>query len=121
MTKDIYKWWTRKALKGEILKLKLTYNELFDNMLKTQQENKELKKAYNICNEANIDLREKIKTLRKTLNERSYTALEEELTKTKEIIRELVHEISVFYIATDRIVVSPTVKQAEQLLKEMEK
>jgi len=49
MTKDIYKWRTRKALKGEILKLKLTYNELFDNMLKTQQENKELKKAYNIC------------------------------------------------------------------------
>lgn len=84
MTKDIYKWWTRKALKGEILKLKFTYNELFDAMLKTQEENKKLMKAYNICNEANIDLKEKIKALRKELNERSYMTLEEENAELKE-------------------------------------
>ena len=88
MTKDIYKWWSRKKLKGEILKLKLTYNELFDTMLKTQEENKKLRKAYNICDEANIDLKEKIKDLRKTLNERSYITLEEKLTKAKEIIKD---------------------------------
>lgn len=41
------------------------------------------------------------------------------LDEAKEIIQELVHEISVFYIATDRIVISPTVKQAEQFLKEV--
>lgn len=88
MTKDIYKWWSRKKLKGEILKLKLIYNELFDNMLKTQEENRELRKAYNICEEANIDIKEKIKVLRKTLNERSYVILEEELCEAKEIIKE---------------------------------
>ena len=88
MTKDIYKWWSRKKLKGEILKLKLTYNELFDAMLKTQEENKKFRKAYNICDEANIDLKEKIKDLRKTLNERSYVTLEEKLTKAKEIIKD---------------------------------
>lgn len=88
MTKDIYKWWSRKKLKGEILKLKLTYNELFDAMLKTQEENKKLRKAYNICDEVNIDLKEKIKELRKTLNERSYVTLEEKLTKAKEIIKD---------------------------------
>ena len=88
MTKDIYKWWSRKKLKGEILKLKLTYNELFDAMLKTQEENKKLRKAYNICDEANIDFKKKIKDLRKTLNERSCVTLEEKLTKAKEIIKD---------------------------------
>ena len=84
--KDIYKWWSKKALKDEILKLKITYNELFNAMLKTQEENKELRKAYNICDEANIDLKEKINALRKELNERSYVTLEEELIKAKEIV-----------------------------------
>lgn len=46
---------------------------------------------------------------------------EKQLTKAKEIIQELVHEISVFYIATDRTVISPTVKQAEQFLEEVSK
>ena len=93
MAKDIYKGWSRKKLKDEILKLKLTYNELFDAMLKTQEENKKLRKAYNICDEANIDLKEKIKDLRKTLNERSYVTLEEKLTKGKEIIEKLYSHI----------------------------
>ena len=44
-----------------------------------------------------------------------------QLSKAKEIIQGLIHEISVFYIATDRTVISPTVKQAEQFLKEIEK
>lgn len=60
--------------------------ELFDTMLKTQEENEKLRKAYNLCDEANIDLREKIKALRKELNERSWVNLEEELTETKELI-----------------------------------
>ena len=55
----------------------------------TQEENKKLRKAYNICDEANIDLKEKIKDLRKTLNERSYVTLEEKLTKAKELIKEM--------------------------------
>lgn len=45
---------------------------------------------------------------------------EKQLTKAKEIIRDLIHEISVFYIATDRTVISPTVKQAEQFIEEGE-
>ena len=60
--------------------------ELFDTMLKTQEENEKLRKAYNLCDEANIDLREKIKALMKELNERSWVNLEEELTETKELI-----------------------------------
>lgn len=43
-----------------------------------------------------------------------------QLTKAKEIMRELIHEISVFYIATDRTIISPTVKEAEQFLKDSE-
>ena len=46
-------------------------------------------------------------------------SFEKQLIKAKGIIQELVHEISVFYIATNRIVVSPTVKQAEKFLKEV--
>lgn len=46
---------------------------------------------------------------------------EKQLTKAKEIIQDLIHEISVFYIATDRTVISPTVKQAEQFLEEVGK
>ena len=61
-------------------------NELFDTMLKTQEENEKLRKAYNLCDEANIDLKEEIKALRKELNERSWVTLEEELTETKELI-----------------------------------
>lgn len=60
--------------------------ELFDTMLKTQEENIKLRKAYSICDEANIDLREKINALRKELNERSWVTLEEELTETKELV-----------------------------------
>ena len=51
--KDIYKWWSKKALKAEILKLKNTYNELFDAMLKFQEENRALREAYNKANEWN--------------------------------------------------------------------
>ncbi len=36
MDKDIYKFWSRKKLKGEILKLKITYNQLF-NAYKLEQ------------------------------------------------------------------------------------
>ena len=120
MTKDIYKWWSRKKLKGEILKLKLTYNELFDAMLKTQEENKKLRKAYNICDEANIDLKEKIKELRKTLNERSYVTLEEKLTKAKEIIKKLyscVFQGMCFMGINDYSIQKA---EAEQFLKESE-
>lgn len=46
--KDIYKGWSKKALKAEILKMKKTYNELFDAMLKSQEENIALREAYNI-------------------------------------------------------------------------
>lgn len=47
---------------------------------------------------------------------------DEQLTKAKEIIQELIHEMSVFYIATGRIVISSTVKEAEQFLNsEVEK
>lgn len=88
MTKDIYKWWSRKKLKGEILNLKLTYNDILNTMLKTQEENNRLRKAYNICDEANIHLKEEIKVLRKELNERSYVDLEDQLIKAKEIIKE---------------------------------
>lgn len=56
--------------------------ELFDTMLKTQEENEKLRKAYNLCDKANIDLREKIKALRKELNELSWMNLEEELTQS---------------------------------------
>lgn len=47
--------------------------------------------------------------------------LENQLIEAKEIMRELVHEISVFYIATDRIVISPTVKRAELFISEAKK
>ena len=57
MTKDIYRWWSKKALKGEILKLKLTYNDLFDAMLRVQEENRELKKKIKIIDDANVNLR----------------------------------------------------------------
>ena len=128
MTKDIYKWWSRKKLKGEILKLKLTYNELFDAMLKTQEENKKLRKAYNICDEANIDLKEKIKDLRKTLNERSYVTLEEKLTKAKEIIKDYLTIVKGSHTTVcgvpeenRTIYVLKLNKEAEQFLNEVEK
>lgn len=63
--------------------------ELFDTMLKTQEENEKLRKAYNLCDEANIDLKEEIKALRKELNERSWVTLEEQLTKAKDVIKKL--------------------------------
>lgn len=47
--------------------------------------------------------------------------LGDQLIEAKEIMRELVHEISVFYIATDRIVTSPTVKRAELFISKVEK
>lgn len=60
--------------------------ELFVTMQKIQEENLKLRKAYNLCDEANINLKEEIKALRKELNERSWMNLEEELTETKELI-----------------------------------
>lgn len=119
MSKDIYKWWSRKKLKGEILKLKLTYNELFDDMLKTQEENNKLKKAYNMCDEANNDIKEKIKALRKELNERSYVTLEEELCEAKEHIRTLISCLIDWVQEGDKDYYHIT--EAEQFLKEREK
>lgn len=74
--KDIYKWWSKKALKSEIVKLKLTYNELFDAMRQTQEENRKLKKYIKMCDEANEDLQSNNKSLRKQLNDFGYTKLE---------------------------------------------
>lgn len=80
-----------------------------------ENENAELKKQqFSLRNERNTFL------VQNEQYEKDLIDFNENLTKAKEIIRELVHEISVFYIATDRIVISPTVKQAEQFLKEVE-
>ena len=79
-----------------------------------ENENAELKKQqFSLRNERNTFLAQNEQY------EKDLIDFNENLTKAKEIIQELVHEISVFYIATDRIVISPTVKQAEQFLKEV--
>ena len=80
-----------------------------------ENENAELKKQqFSLRNERNTFLAQNEQY------EKDLIDFNENLTKAKEIIQELVHEISVFYIATDRIVISPTVKQAEQFLRETE-
>ena len=86
---DIYRWWSKKALKREISKLKLTYNELFDDMLKTQEENRELKKYIKMCDDANNNLQSNNESLRKQLNDFGYTKLEK-LEEARGIIREFV-------------------------------
>lgn len=41
---DIYRFWSKKKLKTEIVKLKIYYNELFDSFVNLQEQNKKLKK-----------------------------------------------------------------------------
>ena len=127
MSKDIYKWWSKKALKNEILKLKLTYNELFDAMLKTQEENRELQKAIKIIDDANVNLRADIKDLRKQLNDRSYVRVEEQITELKDQLTKAKEIIDVFLdfesSCMERgIYISDKIRaEAEQFLKETEK
>lgn len=80
-----------------------------------EKENAELKEQqFSLRNERNTFLAQNEQY------EKDLIDFNENLTKAKEIIRELIHEISVFYIATDRIVISSTVKEAEQFLKDSE-
>lgn len=115
---DIYRWWSKKALKREISKLKLTYNELFDDMLKTQEENRELKKYIKMCNEANDDLQSNNKSLRKQLNDFGYTKLEK-LEEAKEIIERLMDIINHDLRCFDTIAGLNVKQKAEQFLKEV--
>lgn len=103
---------------------------------KLQKENKELnadndarKFAMAMSEKVEKQLREENGKLKEEWQEQVQKANDEgyartlqtiQLSKAKEIIRELIHEISVFYIATDRIVISSTVKEAEQFLKDSE-
>ena len=111
MTKDIYKWWSRKKLKGEILKLKLTYNELFDAMLKTQEENKELR-------EKNAKLKKGLKISQRCWQDQKNISLNANcsLHKAKELIKEMLSILPKENIEG----VYEITEEAEEFLREVE-
>lgn len=93
MTKDIYKWWSKKALKNEIFKLKLTYNELFDSLLRNQEENKKLKEENKKLKEELTEwnlIREDCET---AFFRRDYLAMHKRVAKAKKIIEKLLKYI----------------------------
>ena len=73
MAKDIYKFWSRKKLKDEILKLKITYNQLFDAYKLEQKQFSDLilekRKVDKKYKDLNAEYKRLVKDDKKLLNE----------------------------------------------------